>query len=420
MKKPGSAFHSPEASLDALSKPELIARLESLPCAPKFTLDACPAQRFRLELGIHRIELETQNEELLDSEQRMEEARDRYSDLYDFAPVGYLTLDKAGSVREINLTGASMLGGERGNVLGKSLPLWLHPTSHNAFHQHLKHVFESSDRVVDEMLLRGDDVPPRYISMVSNAVTHGPAAGEACRTALVDITPLKEKEQELTRSSQQLRNLSAHLDQVREDERRRMAREIHDELGQKLTTLRFEVAMLGSAPNGTPAGLSHAAASLLKQIDDTIESVRAIASDLRPAVLDLGIIAALEWQVKEFRRRTGIDCGLKVGNEDIALDNERATAVFRIVQESLTNVARHAGASRVRVILGRTGDRLNIEVVDNGIGLPSDALMKARSFGIAGMRERVLLLGGEMEINSRPTQGTHLKVSIPLREKVEP
>lgn len=416
MDRPPLAMKNPSESdikLSSLTKAELVARLESLPCAPQHTLEACPAQRLLLDLRTQHVELETQNQELRESQQRIEEARDRYYDLYDFAPVGYVTLDRRGCIQAINLTGADMLGSERGMVIGKPLILWLREEFHDAFNQHLHRVCASQDRVVDEMALRRGGAP-RHISMVSTAIREGQEEGHACRTALVDITRLKEKELELTRSRQQLRELSAHLDRAREGEHRHIAREIHDELGQKLTTLRFAVAMLGSGLDTPPPALPQITASLLRQIDDTIEAVRGIASDLRPAVLDLGLVAAIEWQVQDFRQRMGIAFTLKMSEEEIQLDNERATAIFRIVQESLTNIARHADASKARLTMARSGGRLQIEIADNGTGFSAGALKKPRSFGIAGMRERVLPLDGTLEISSRPGRGTKLKVSIPL------
>lgn len=152
MKK--AASPSP-ASLMSLTKAELVARLQALPCAPRLSQEVCPAERLKLELGTHHVELETQNQELRASQLQIEEARDRYSDLYDFAPVGYVTLDKAGVIREINLTGAELLGCERSAVIGKPLLQWLDADYRTAFHKHIQRVFESRERVTDEMLLRG-------------------------------------------------------------------------------------------------------------------------------------------------------------------------------------------------------------------------------------------------------------------------
>lgn len=406
-----------DSPLAALSKAKLLARLESLPCAPGLCVEVCPAERLQLELGAHRTELEAQNQELRESRQRIEEALDRYSDLYNFAPVGYVTLDRQGCVREINLTGAAMLGCERGTVVGKPLIIWLRRESHATFLQHLSRVFSSGEPAVATVLLHDDNGQPLHISLVSGAMTQAPDARQECRTALVDITPLKRNEAELTQSRQQLQNLSAHLDQVREDERRRLAREIHDELGQKLTALRFEVAMLNSGLDKAKPDWTQTTSSLLKQIDDTIDSVRAIAADLRPAVLDLGLAAAVEWQLQELHRRTGIAYSLDIDREEISLDNNRATAIFRIVQESLTNIVRHAGASRIKLSLGMRGASLHLTVDDDGVGMDLGAPQKARSFGIAGMRERVRLMDGTMRIDSRSGQGTMLKITIPLAER---
>jgi signal transduction histidine kinase len=296
------------------------------------------------------------------------------------------------------------------------MPL-LERESHATFMQHLNRVYADNGQAMDEVLLLSEGHAPRHVSMVSSAMAAVASENRLCRMALVDITQLKVKEVELTQSHQKLRNLSAHLDQVRESERRHLAREIHDELGQKLTSLRFQVAMLSAGINSPQTDLSQTANSLLRQIDETIESVRAIASDLRPAVLDLGLTAAVEWQLQELRRRTGIAYNLKISDEDIPLDNDRATAVFRIIQESLTNVIRHAKASEITLKMEKKGDVLKIRITDNGIGIALDGMEKTRAFGIAGMRERVRLLDGTLIIRSRPGHGVQIMVNIPLKDR---
>jgi signal transduction histidine kinase len=404
-------------SLKAMTKSELILLLQALPCAPTNLQEHCPAKRLEMELSTYQSELELQNQELRESQHQIEEALARYSDLYDFAPVGYLSLDQQGVIHEINLTGANMLGKERKYLLGQPLMPQIDKDFHPTFLQHLNRVYAEDGQAVDEINLLAHGHAPRPVSMVSSAMTMASSENRWCRTALVDITQLKVKEAELTESHQQLRNLSAHLDRVRETERRHLAREIHDELGQKLTSLRFQVAMLSAGINSPQADLSQTANSLLRQIDETIESVRAIASDLRPAVLDLGLTAAVEWQMQEFRRRTGIAYKLKISDEDIPLDNDRATAVFRIIQESLTNVIRHAKASEITLKLEKKDDVLKLRITDNGIGVALDGMDKARAFGIAGMRERVRLLDGTLTIRSRPGQGVQIMVNIPLKDR---
>jgi len=415
--RPKAPAQATDKSLSGMTKAELLDFLAALPCAPEHRLEYCPAKRMELELSTYQSEVEQQNQELRESQQRNEEALARYSDLYDFAPVGYLTLNTHGLIQEINLTGAGMFGKTRKSLLGTPLLTLLESESHPIFKQHLEHVFSAAGSAVDDILLRSATGTTRNFSMVSSAVNRGLLAGAICRTALVDITQLKMKEAELTQSQQKLRNLSDHLDRVRENERRHLAREIHDELGQKLTSLRFQVAMLSAGINTPQTDLSQTANALLRQIDETIESVRAIASDLRPAVLDLGLTAAVEWQIQEFHRRTGIKCKLKLGDADIALDNDRATAVFRIIQESLTNVIRHAKASEVTLKMDQVDDVLKLRISDNGVGIPLDSLDNPRSFGIAGMRERVRLLDGSLNIRSRSGQGVQISINIPLKDR---
>lgn len=231
---------------------------------------------------------------------------------------------------------------------------------------------------------------------------------------LIDITEGKQQEEELRQSRELLRQLGAHHESVREEERKRIAREIHDELGQKLTALQLEVSILNTLLDPAHPQLPRKVNSILNLIDTTIESVRTIAADLRPAVLDLGLVAAFEWQLQDFEERTGIACALEVREEEIILDDHRTTAIFRILQESLTNVARHAQATRVRIALHRENGVLSLRVEDNGIGIGHGSLKKKKSFGLSGIRERTRLMGGEFSIQGEPGAGTVVAISIPV------
>jgi len=229
-----------------------------------------------------------------------------------------------------------------------------------------------------------------------------------------DITERKRAEEELQRSFHQLRALAARLQNVREEERQEVAREIHDQLGQALTAIKID---LSSLVRELPAKLEQPtkrASSIFKLVDETIQAVRRISSELRPGILDdLGLVATIEWAGEEFEARTGTKCRLDLPREDIAIDPERATAIFRIFQETLTNVARHAEASEVKVRLAKEGGDLTLEVRDNGKGLAEERLSSGRSLGILGMRERALLLGGELAIRGAPGKGTTVRVRIP-------
>jgi signal transduction histidine kinase len=224
---------------------------------------------------------------------------------------------------------------------------------------------------------------------------------------------LRESQSKLQLSHQKLRRLADHAYQVKELERKRIAREVHDDLGQNLLALRIEAEML-AARSRTHSHLHKRATYTLLQIDTTIKSVRQIINDLRPTVLDLGLSAAVEWQVNQFHRRTGIQCEIHDDHGEIAMPDYCATAFFRILQESLTNIVRHANASRVVVELRLNGGWLSLIVRDNGCGLPPEGRNKQGSFGLVGIEERILILGGTCAVFSERDGGTTIMVSAPV------
>jgi len=246
--------------------------------------------------------------------------------------------------------------------------------------------------------------------------------GQAVRHALEDKRLREERQraqQELVRSHQQLRALAAHLQSVRESERAAIAREIHDELGQLLTALKFDLFWLKTnlkrSPTATPRPVSTKITDMIKLVEETIDSVRRIAAKLRPAVLDeLGLDAAIEWHVKEFTQQTGIHCVVNSAPQPLNLSPEQSIGLFRILQEALTNVARHANATRVQISLKTEGTQLRLEIQDNGKGIAESQLAQVRSLGILGMEERARLLGGEVKITGAPRQGMTVRVEIPI------
>lgn len=225
---------------------------------------------------------------------------------------------------------------------------------------------------------------------------------------------LRASQIRLQLSHQKLRRLAAHADQIKEEERKRIAREIHDDLGQNLLVLRIDADMLASRTQRRHPRLNARARSTLEQIDATIKSVRQIINDLRPTVLDLGVNAAVEWQVAQFRQRTGIACEVSESHDDICLSDQCATALFRILQESLSNISQHANASRVQVKLEKCRDTVSLSVSDNGVGAAIDGRNKLGSFGLVGIEERIKLLGGTFYIVSSPGAGMSVHVSVPL------
>ena len=226
-----------------------------------------------------------------------------------------------------------------------------------------------------------------------------------------------ERTAQLEAAYHHLQALSAHLQSVREQEQARIAREIHDELGQALTGLKFELSRLAQRLRGLPGGVSEKATALGTVVDETIHNVRRISSELRPAILDdLGLVAALEWHAEEFAKRTGVTCTIKAPRQRLKVGPDLGIALFRICQEALTNVARHARAKAARIVLARTRGHVVLEVRDNGAGIPPVALSDVKSLGLLGMRERARAFGGEVVIQSAPEQGTVVRVNIPRRD----
>lgn len=226
------------------------------------------------------------------------------------------------------------------------------------------------------------------------------------------IADLRNAERRLRQSHARLHALSAHREVVQEEERKNIARELHDELGQILTALHMNVSVLRMKFGKDNPSLTEHANAQATMVETTMQVVRSVVSSLRPAELDMGIASALEWLVEEFSRHSGLECTLTVDEQDLALDEHRAMTVFRIVQESLTNVARHAQASRVEILLKRQGADCFLQVRDNGKGF--DPLTpRPDSFGLAGIRERVFMLDGELTVSSAAKQGTSLEACFP-------
>ena len=222
-------------------------------------------------------------------------------------------------------------------------------------------------------------------------------------------------EMELKRSQELFRNLSTHLQVVREEERTRIARKIHDDMGQALTALKIDLTWLNKKLTDDQPLIREKLQSMVTLINETIETVHNLSEDLRPGILDdFGLSAAIEWQAEEFQKRTGIECRINLASDESNLSKEKSTNLFRIVQESLTNVIRHANATKVEINLSEKDGRLLLEVADNGKGITKAAVTNPKSFGLIGIKERVHSLGGEVDISGTPNAGTRLKVKMPI------
>jgi signal transduction histidine kinase len=242
------------------------------------------------------------------------------------------------------------------------------------------------------------------------------ALREANRQLTAQIETRRKAETALQESRDQLRNLSHHLQSAREEERQRIAREVHDELGQALSVLKIDVKCLGETMGGANQDLQTQMQPIADGLDAIIQMVRRICTELRPAILyHFGLAAAIEWRARELEKKTGIKCLLNLPAEEVALGHDFSTAVYRIFQEALTNVVRHAGATRVKISLSVNGGILILSVRDNGKGITAKNVSNPRSLGLTGMIERARFWNGTIRFKGLPEKGTAVSVRMPVR-----
>lgn len=296
-------------------------------------------------------------------------------------------------------------------LLGRSIYELLHPDSRQAVRAEVARTLaaDAVARRLNERIERLDGTPRDVEIALAALPDHG------CTTlqmVISDITQRRREAVEQERARDTLRKLSQRLVEVREDERRRIARELHDELGQRLTALKMDLASL--APGTRSAKMRERIGAMLEMLDDTVASVRRISADLRPLMLDdLGLDAAIEWLARDAARRMGIEVTVELDDAVATLEERSAIAIYRMVQEALTNIARHARASEVHIELKLANGELVLTVRDNGVGFPEHPAAKDDSFGLLGIGERALMLGGRLEVDNPPGGGGRLRVHLP-------
>ncbi|RBA25225.1 PAS domain-containing sensor histidine kinase [Herminiimonas fonticola] len=285
-----------------------------------------------------------------------------------------------------------------------------------------RRVMEQGERLRYEEQRHAEDGSLRWYDTIKTPIRND--AGEVIGTTGIsrDITDRKLAEQELLASRTQLRELSAYLQTVREEERTRISRELHDELGQSLTAIRIGLDVLETQHELQDKDWLNNLQGLKQIADSTVESVQRIAADLRPSILDeLGLPSAIDWLLESFSERSKVVYELILPPSTLAFTRDISTAIFRIVQEALTNVSRHSHATLVVVDLKETKDFITLKITDNGQGIPVGMNLKRGSrengLGLVGMRERAIMLGGKLKIQSRAGAGTSIEVRIPKAPK---
>ncbi|MCC7413585.1 MAG: PAS domain S-box protein [Gammaproteobacteria bacterium] len=335
--------------------------------------------------------------------------------IVETAPVLVMVTDGDGRVELFNRACETLTGIDCTTALGRDLrTLLVPPDEQAAITARLAVIAAGGEVEPHENHWRAADGGQRLIEWHC-----APLPGEPGPRLLgvgVDVTDARRAEQTLRESRTRLRTLTARLHSAREDERRAIARELHDEIGQTLTGLKIDVSeVLRRLPRGDPE-LVERMRSALMLVDESIDTLRRVTHGLHPPMLeDLGLEAAIEWQVEEYARRTGAEYRLHLDADDLEPDRERDTAVYRMLQEALTNISRHARASRVDVGLERHGRSLVLEVIDDGHGIDTTAIDAASSIGLMGMRERAAAFGGIVAISRAAGGGTALRVHLPLR-----
>jgi PAS domain S-box-containing protein len=351
-------------------------------------------------------------------EERVQQAEERFRLLVDgVQEYAILTLDPEGRITSWNAGVQRISGYPAGEVLGRHFSLFYEESdaAQGTPQQHLKAAAERG-WVEDEGWRIRKDGTRFWANVLITAVRDSAGALVGFSLITRDITERKRVQTELVRQRARLRALATRLEAAREEERTKIAREIHDELGQALTALQLDLNWLDHNLHDRTA-LKPKVQHMTTVLRDTLVALQCLAADLRPPVLDrLGLRAAILALAREFESRTGVRSRVEVTAEDVTLDGDLATTIYRILQEALTNVSRHAGATRVDIVFRHTPARLELEVRDDGRGITEQELADHRSLGLLGMQERAQNWGGEMSIEGIPGQGTRVKVTIPLGE----
>lgn len=370
----------------------------------------------RTELQVNQVELERQRRELKDAQQQLEDIRDRYADLYDYAPVGYLTLDRIGNIQTINQVGCAILGLEYTLVIDSPFVNYITEGSSHAYFNFLQQTFNSLNNAVVELKITNSFVNTEHIRLESSITENT----DTCRVVMTDIGQLKETMFENSELLHENRRLMRNIFKIQEEERRILARELHDEYGQWLTAMHAEAETIlnRSSKDCTVHACAQAIGECIKELHLITHSA---LLRLRPVLLDtLGLVETLLELKKQWCiHHNSITLSFKFKGKLDALGENLNITIYRIIQEALNNICNHAHATRASVNLSLETDMasttkfLVLKVKDNGKGYSADEL-KRHGFGLLGMRERTIAMDGEFTISSAPDEGTQIYIKLPL------
>jgi PAS domain S-box-containing protein len=397
---------SMSAAIDLRSQAE--EQLQTKSYETGFSSNDDETQRLLHELQVHKIELEMQNAELRQARDEVEKSLEKYTDLYDFAPVGYLTLDRNANITVANLSGASLLGVERSRLLGRNFKLWVMEKYRPDFANFLDKVYINPGKVVCEVVLLKEGTTPLIVQV--EAMDN--VSGQECRIALIDISERKKAEVDL-------RSYARRLIEMEEDLRKKLASELHDEIGRDLTVLGMNLAVISSGIRAdAPDDLAARVTDSSRLIEGISRTVRGIMVMLRPPVLDdYGLLAALRWHADLFEKRTGIAVNVQADDSFPRLEIAKEITLFRIAQEAIMNASKYAAVMNVVICASCDNGLLRLIISDKGTGFTPTSLEHIQvgsGWGLKLMRERAELIGGHFQVDSAPGKGTVVSVTLPL------
>jgi len=421
----------------------------SVPAPPQTETDT---KRLLHELEVHQIELEMQNAELRESRDKVETLLETYTDLYDFAPVGYYSVDEQGLILAVNLTGAALLGVERSRLMKRRLVSFAAPKSLTILQDFFKKVFSGPEKQVCVVLLQTEGGTTFWADLQATPASSLNGTKPWCRVVVSDLTTLKQAEDVLQRMKglaaanrelkleiihrqmaevalkkgeaearemqDQLRHLSRQLLLTQEEERKRISRELHDEIVQTLVGINIHLSSLTVNDTTDLKKLRKKITQTQRLVEKSVEIVHRFARELRPTVLDdLGLIPALQAAIKEFARRTDIRIKFTAAAGVEQLNSTQRTVLYRVAQSALANVDKHADATHVTVRIRKIGGAIRLEIHDDGKSFEVQRVLLAKRhkrLGLLGSRERVEMVGGKFDVSSAPGHGTTLSAEIPL------
>lgn len=376
-----------------------------------------PAEILLHELQVHQVELEMQNETLRQAQIDLEESRDRYVDLYEFTPLGYLTLTSDGLISEINLTGARLLGVERKRLLQKCFTTFVIPEDRDHWITQYLSVTKQGGQVGLELALQRSDGTV-FHAQLNMAVHPADAEKRAIRITLTDISQRVAMEKGLAVASKRLNELSRCLVEAQKETEQRLARELHDRTSANLAAIRINLEIISAkfSQEDFPE-IAECLADTRALIEDTNAGIREISTDLRcPLLENEGLTIALEAYAHRFSKRTGIPVQVNCTNGETRVRPALEFLLFRIIQEALTNSLKHARAESLTVTMDLTLGSIALTVADDGVGFDLDRVetgLTKFGTGLCNMREMAVLAGGELFIHSHPDEGTQIEVRIP-------